>query len=140
MEATEQGNKSGILSRANWSALNIVTIILGFIFFWELGVFLLIWAIIGRDVAEIPALIYREVKKLTNWYQKRTVSPSGNKVFDEYQQTQMDRIDEIRKEVSERYDSFRNYKKDRDKVAEKDEFEEFMKKKPDVNGPPSDEQ
>ena len=116
-------------NEAKWTPLHIVSIIVGFIIFWPLGLFLLIWVGMGREVGELAGMIQSGFQNLANW--TRQQSHSGNRVFDEFQQTQLDRIDEIREEIKDRRGAFQQFKEDRDRKAEEREFEEFMRKKPE---------
>ena len=54
------------------------------------------------------------------------VSGSGNHVFDEYQQTQMDRIEEIKAEVRDRSDRFNSFKGDEERQRQQEQFDRFM--------------
>ena len=117
---------------AKWTPFHIVSIIVGFILFWPLGLFLLIWVGMGREISELPGIIHTSCLKMAAWI--RLQSHSGNRVFDEFQQTQLDRIDEIKAEIRERRNAFQKFKEERDRKAEEKEFEEFMRKKPE-NGP-----
>ena len=59
-------------------------------------------------------------------WSSRSGSQSGNQVFDEYQQTQYDRIAEIKTEIRDTYDRFRDFKNDAKRKAEQEEFDTFM--------------
>lgn len=119
--------------RGNWTPVNIISVILGIVIFWPVGLFLLVWVLMDRDVVEIGHWIAKESRSLLAKLKIGTPSASGNRVFDEYQQTQLDRVTEIKKEVKERKQAFDNYKAERDRDIEKSEFEDFMKKKPAAN-------
>ena len=126
MSETKEPTKT----RGNWNATNIISVVVGIIIFWPLGLFLLIWVLMDRDVVEIGHMIRKEWRNLMAKLPSMPAfkSKTGNSVFDEYQQTQMDRIKEIKKEVHERKAAFSAYKQKRDRQTEQTEFEDFMKR------------
>ncbi len=130
MSATETVTSSKYCSREHWTLLNIGSIIVGFILFWPIGIFLLFWMLSNRDVRELPGIIKERTRGVRLWFNQQT--NTGIRVFDEFQQTQMDRIDEIKKEIKERYEAFRHYKEEKNRAAEQNEFEEFMKRTPNA--------
>jgi len=118
-----------------WSGTNIAVMVIGFIVFWPLGLALLAWIMSGRDVRDLPATI----KMLWNQYfsglrgtgmESRFMSDSGNMVFNEYQQTQYDRISEIKNEIRERSRRFRDFSMQAKRRADQEEFEQFMASSP----------
>ncbi|MEM1295041.1 MAG: DUF2852 domain-containing protein [Verrucomicrobiota bacterium] len=129
MSATESTRPTKYCFRENWTPLNIGVVVAGLIVFWPIGLFLLCWVLANRDVSELPGIIKERTR---DWRWFNQPSTSGNRVFDEFQQTQLDRIDEIKREIKERYDAFKNYKAEKDRKAEQNEFEEFMKQAPTV--------
>lgn len=128
MSEIKEDNKT----RGNWTPLNIISVIVGIIVFWPVGLFLLIWVLMDRDVVEIGHMIRKEWRNLVAKF-SRTKSASGNRVLDEFQQTQFDRIAEIKNEIKERSKAFHAYKEERDRATEQSEFEDFMRKKPASN-------
>jgi hypothetical protein len=61
----------------------------------------------------------------------RTPNESDNIVFDEYQQTQYDRIREIKEEIKRRTEAFRAFRFDAKRRQDQQEFEAFMASNPD---------
>ncbi len=120
----------GCCSRGNWSGLNIAVMVIGFVLFWPVGLLVLYWNFTGRNVKDLPGAIQEK------WYAMRSGSFGGscesdqvngeNSVFDEFQQTQYDRIIEIKEEIKNRAHSFRNYRSDAKRQADEAEFKEFM--------------
>ncbi|MFK7857636.1 MAG: DUF2852 domain-containing protein [Granulosicoccus sp.] len=119
-----------------WSGTNIAVMVLGFVMFWPLGLVILAWIMMGRDVRDLPGAI----KGL--WYQffsggsveSRFTAGSDNIVFNEYQQTQYDRISEIKNEIRERARRFKDFSMDAKRRADQDEFDRFMSSAPDSRG------
>jgi len=111
-----------------WTGLNIFAMVLGFIFFWPVGLFLLYWIIRGRDVRDIPAAAQEK------WMGMRggelsfagNFVGSDNVVFAEYQKTQYYRIQEIKDEIRARGKSFAQFRGDAKRRADEEEFKRFM--------------
>ncbi len=113
----------------NWSGINIATMVMGFVLFWPVGLFVLYWIISGRDVRTIPSAVRSQLSRFTcfgnadgfNW------SPvEDNVVFNEYQQTQFDRINEIKDEIRERSRRFQEFRAESRRRADEEEFNRFM--------------
>lgn len=118
--------------RGNWNALNVATMVLGFVLFWPIGLALVFWIASGRDVRELPPA-FRDL-----WARLRGNGDGGlgrgarsdNVVFDEYQQAQYDRIDEIRSEIRERSRRFAEWRMNARRRADQEEFDRFMADSP----------
>ncbi|MFK7997708.1 MAG: DUF2852 domain-containing protein [Granulosicoccus sp.] len=118
-----------------WSGTNIAVMVLGFVMFWPLGLVILGWIMVGRDVRDLPGAI----KNLwAQFFGGSTVdcrfSGSDNIVFNEYQQTQYDRISEIKNEIRERARRFKEFSMDAKRRADREEFDRFMSSAPDGRG------
>lgn len=117
--------------RANWSPINIAGMVIGFVLFWPLGLFMLYWILSGRNVRDLPAAIQQK------WASKGRcggrVMHSDNVVFNEYQQTQYDRISEIKEEIRKQAHRFHTFRADAKRRADEAEFNEFMAKGPQGN-------
>lgn len=121
--------------KGNWSGLNIATMVVGFIIFWPIGLFVLFWNISGRDVRDLPNVIqelWSSVFSGTSFRTKKSHrdSASGNSVFEEYQQTQHDRITEIKEEIKDRSRRFSDFRSKAKRRADESEFKEFMSSDP----------
>ena len=121
-------------SGSNWSFLNVVAMIAGFMIFWPIGLFMLYWIFKGRSVTEIPGLIQEQWTKMSgkSWYGK-SAQETDNVVFNEYQQTQYERIREIRDEIKNRARRFTEFRKDAQRRADEEEFNRFMNEAPENN-------
>ncbi len=120
----------GMTGNANWSGSNIAAMVLGFIFFWPVGLVILYWIIKGRRVQELPGAI-RDLWSRTFGNGKMGRSfDSGNAVFNAYQQTQHDRIQEIRDEIRARADRFNEFRDEAKRRADEEEFNRFMASAP----------
>ena len=117
----------------NWSGLNIATMVLGFVFFWPIGLLLLFWIVSGRNVKDLPQEISRLWSSVSgNWSGDGPGKSnySDNVVFNEYQQTQFDRIREIKEEIKSRAHRFKEFRFNAKRRADEEEFNRFMSDSP----------
>lgn len=113
-------------SSARWSGINIAAMVFGFIFFWPVGLVVLFWILSGRHVQDLPNAV-RELWNRTFHSQDSLYrSVSDNVVFNDYQQTQFDRIREIKQEIKTRAQRFADFRSDAKRRADQAEFEQFM--------------
>ncbi len=116
---------------SKWSGTNIVAMVLGFVFFWPVGLLVLFWILTGRNAVDLPAAIKAKWVALRSGadidLNFKFESSSDNVVFNEYQQTQYDKIREIKHEISERSKRFNNWRADAQRRVDEAEFEAFMK-------------
>ena len=111
-------------SRGVWTPFIIAMMVLGFIILFGL--------IAGVSPMELPGKImswFGEARDQFDTVRSKAApraSRSGNAVFDEYQQTQLDRIDEIRTEVRDREQRFSSFKSEEQRSKEKKQFDRFM--------------
>jgi hypothetical protein len=116
--------------KGNWSGLNIAAMVLGFVFFWPVGLFVLYWIITGRNVKKMPQEVRHQWSRVTgNRNGNDSFSNNGrndNVVFNEFQQTQYDRIREIKEEVKARSHRFSEFRTNAKRRADEDEFNRFM--------------
>lgn len=125
--SNQESRKGGKRCSSVWNPFNIGMMVLGFVFFWPIGLVFLFWMLNGNHIADLPGAIRNKFRGFKNGesHSKRW-SGSGNQVFDEYQQTQLDRIDEIKTEVRNRASRFTEYKSAEVRKQEQAEFDRFM--------------
>lgn len=120
--------------KGNWSGFNIGAMVLGFVFFWPIGLVILYWILKGNDVKDLPAAIKHQVSRLCS--SGVCEMPFGesfttdNAVFNAYQQTQIDRIKEIKEEIKTRSRRFNEFRADARRRADEEEFNRFMASAP----------
>ena len=118
----------------NWSGFNIAAMVLGFIFFWPIGLFICYWIITGRNVKELPQRIREQWSRIIGgWGGGEGFCKGGhsdNTIFNEYQQTQYDRIHEIKEEIKARSRRFSDFRSDAKRRADEEEFNRFMSDTP----------
>jgi hypothetical protein len=115
----------------HWSVANIAALVLGFIVFPPLGFVVLLWTILGRPIQDLPAWVRDTWMQFFGGGNARTHTESDNIVFNEYQQTQYDRIHELKEEIKKRAESFRAFRSDAKRRQDQQEFEAFMASHPD---------
>jgi len=107
--------------------------VIGFVLFWPAGLFLLYWNLKGRAVAELPDAmrgLWARVSGNFGSGDSPWGSRSDNVVFNEYQQTQFDRIREIKDEIKSRSDRFGQFRQSAKRRADEEEFSRFMSDAP----------
>ncbi len=110
---------------ARWSGVNIAAMVVGFVFFWPVGLVVLYWIMTGRNVQELPGAVRDQWNRMFNG-SKTPLNHADNIVFSEYQQTQYDRIREIREEIKSRAQRFGEFRMDARRRADQEEFDRFM--------------
>lgn len=118
-----------------WSGVNIVVMVLGFVLFWPVGLLVLFWILSGRQVQELPGAIKAQWSRFFG-NGREPVVIVDNVVFNEFQQTQYDRIREIKEEIKGRARRFSEFRTDARRRADQEEFNRFMASSPhaDQNG------
>ena len=122
--------RGGARRRADWSPMNVAVMVLGFMFFWPVGLLLLGWIVSGRHVRDLPAALRELWTSVTgNGSMRGGFGPrftSDNVVFNDYQQTQYERIREIKAELGERARRFAEFREQARRRADQEEFDRFM--------------
>jgi len=130
VEQTGRCNGSGGWNRlgrnGNWSGINIGALVVGFIVFGPLGLVILAWVLTGRDVRDLPDAVKHFCIRVKEFFTTQEIDASSNSVFNDYQETQYDRIREIKQEIKARAERFRAFKADVKRKADEEEFQRFM--------------
>jgi len=121
--------RAGRAGKGNWTALNIAVMVASFVFFWPVGLVVLYWILTGRNVRDLPGAVVQKWNELRGSSHGFTMH-SGNIVFNEFQQTQYDRINEIKHEIKMRSERFKDFRADAQRRADKEEFDRFMANSP----------
>lgn len=131
-----RGYGKGNCSKGNWSPLNIGVMVVAFVLFWPIGLFVLYWNISGRDARDLPATVKQKWSSMFNRNSsthESTSTASHNSVFEEFQQTQYDRIAEIKEEIKARTNRFNEFRSNTKRREEEEEFSKFMASNPDAD-------
>lgn len=126
---SRSGSRSG--KCGNWSGFNIAAMVIGFVLFWPLGLIALVWISLGRSIKELPGVVSDLVAKIRSVFQMGGEATS-NTVFNDYQETQYDRIREIKEEIKRRADRFNTFKSEARRKADEEEFRRFMDEYPNA--------
>jgi hypothetical protein len=120
-----------------WTPVNIAGVVAGFVFMGPFGLLVLFWVLSGRDISQIPTAMrgaYHWVRGMKNgkdWsFNLAEHQTTDNVVFNEYQQTQVDRIKEIREDMNRRRAQFEAFRANVKRRADEDEFRRFMHEAP----------
>lgn len=116
--------------KGGFSGFNLVAMILGFVFFWPVGLLIVFWICSGRHVRDLPDAIRELWERGFGGESKLSGAPTDNSVFNAYQQTQYDRIREIKEEIKSRAQHFSDFRANAKRRADEAEFNEFMKDSP----------
>ena len=127
---TESPCSGGLCGGGHWSGANIAAMVLGFIIFAPLGLVVLVWSLMGRPIQELPAWLRDKWNQVFPGNRSASYNDSENVVFNEYQQTQYDRIREIKDEIRRRAQAFRDFRFDAKRRKDQKEFDEFMSTSP----------
>jgi hypothetical protein len=136
MHSTANGSNHQVgrnCCKGNWSGINIAAMVIGFVLFWPVGLVILYWNISGRNIKDLPSAVQEKWSAFTNgsFSSKANTTNGTNTVFDEFQQTQHDRISELKEEIKNRAQRFNIFKSDAKRQADEAEFKDFMANKPD---------
>ena len=118
-------------SGGHWSAANIAAMVLGFIIFAPIGFVILVWSILGNPVQELPGWVRYQWNRIFRGNSAGSVKNEDNVIFNEYQQTQHDRIREIKDEIRKRAEAFREFRANSQRRKDQQEFDDFMANKPE---------
>ena len=106
-----------------------MALVLGFVIFWPIGLFFLYWILKGRQVRDIPRGMSDKWRQSKSGWSSRE-NTGDNVIFNEYQQTQYDRIREIKEEIKDRTSRFAEFRRDAKRRADEEEFHRFMNQSP----------
>ena len=123
-------------TKSSWKASNVALMIIGFIFFWPLGLAMLAYIIWGEEMREmfkdIKTRVDREFKNSGCRHRRdRGLSSSGfgqtgNAAFDEYRKAELERLEEERRKLEAERAEFEDFLVELRRAKDKDEFDRFM--------------
>ncbi len=120
-----------VTAKSSWKASNVGLMILGFIFFWPLGLGMLAYIIWGEEMREM----FKDLKtrmdgefKNSGCGQRRSrgFAQTGNVAFDEYRKAELERLEEERRKLEAERAEFDEFLIDLRRVKDKEEFDRFM--------------
>lgn len=126
------GDDSQPFLKPGWSPFNIMLMVLGFVFFWPLGLAMLAFNIWGDRLGDLKNEWKRTFLHQANWScSKRRASPrpSGNAAFDEYRAAELERLEKERAKLEEMKAGFDAYMDSLRRARDQEEFDRFMAKR-----------
>jgi hypothetical protein len=122
--------------RPAFTPLTLLLMVLGFIFFWPLGLAMLAYMIFGHRFPEIGRH-FEGMKRdwSRDWNcgprgQSRSYPRSGNSAFDDYRDKEMKRMEEERRRLDEELREFEAYMDDLRRARDAEEFDRFKRERP----------
>ena len=126
--------------RPAFTPLTLLLMVLGFIFFWPLGLAMLAYMIFG---GHFYAMRQHFGDMRNEWSRdwncgpfgrssrgySRGPSRSGNVAFDDYRAKEMQRLEEERRKLDEELRDFESYMSDLRRARDADEFDKFMRQR-----------
>jgi hypothetical protein len=118
------------LIRPAWTPATIALMVIGFMVFWPLGLAMLAYILWGDRLGDFK----RDVNRATDGmfancgrsrhrgYHART----GNVAFDEWRETELERIEEERRKLDEMREQFDEYLRELRRAKDQEEFDRFM--------------
>jgi hypothetical protein len=112
--------------RPAWTPVTIGLMVLGFVVFWPLGLAMLAYILWGDrlhaaiDEGRTAKCARRSARR--NWRHGAT----GNAAFDEYRQSEFDRLEKERRRLEEERAEFEEFLANLRRAKDQDEFDRFM--------------
>ena len=121
-----------------WKPIELVAIVLGFIFFWPVGLGLLAWKIFKSKTAYAGDFGQFAQEKWGEFEQRSGLGgmarpfaggwpgSSGNAAFDDWRKVELERLEEERRRIFEAEKAFSEYQEGLRRARDREEFERFM--------------
>jgi hypothetical protein len=128
--------------------VELVAMILGFIFFFPIGLAILFWRLAGRPDIVAPFRAWWSHNRPATAAGPRTWSPpfggprsfgggfgghSGNSAFEEYKARELERLEQERRKLAEEQKAFGEFVEELRRTKDREEFDRFMASR---NAPP----
>ena len=116
-----------------WTPATIALMVLGFIFFWPLGLAMLAYIIWGDRLGDFKRQVNEKTDSMFGSFRNCGKSESfgfggttGNAAFDDWRREELDRLAEERRKLEEARADFEAYAQELRRARDKEEFERFM--------------
>lgn len=131
--ARPSGNARPFL-KPGWTPTNTVLMVVGFVFFWPLGLAMLGYNIWGHRMGELTGDLKRQFSKHMDWNDwspsdhsgRHTSAPTGNAAFDAYRARELARLEEERTKIEAMRREFDTYMETLRQARDQEEFDRFM--------------
>ncbi|HUV32204.1 MAG TPA: DUF2852 domain-containing protein [Devosiaceae bacterium] len=125
---------STAIIRPSWSPLTIGLMVLGFIFWWPLGLAMLGYILWGEHFGG-------SAEKAEDWVSRQRAhmrdrryraryrhrqAASGNRAFDEYREAELNRLEEERRRLEDEREEFTEFLRNLHLARDREEFDRFM--------------
>ncbi|HWT62244.1 MAG TPA: DUF2852 domain-containing protein [Ochrobactrum sp.] len=121
------------LIRPAWTPATIALMVLGFIFFWPLGLAMLAYIIWGDRLDDVKRSVNEKTESMFGSFRNCGKSESfgfggttGNAAFDDWRREELDRLAEERRKLEEARADFEAYAAELRRARDKEEFDRFM--------------
>ena len=124
--------------RMRWKPIEVVAMILGFVFFFPLGLAILGWKIFQAKTAyagDFGQFAHEKwggfekrsgLGEMTRHFAAEWPASSGNSAFDEWRKAELARLEEERRKIFEAEKAFDDYLEGLRQARDREEFERFM--------------
>ncbi len=122
---------STAIVKPQWSPMNIFLMVLGFVFFWPLGLAMLAYILWGEHYGGSS-------EKAEKWMKKQKhkmrgcgggrhgrFSATGNAAFDEYREAEIRRLEEERLRLEQEREDFEEFLRNLHMARDREEFDRF---------------
>jgi len=121
---------STAIIKPHWSPINIALMVLGFVFFWPLGLAMLAYILWGEHYGGTS-------DKAEKWMHKQKCkmrsrrsrygrhSATGNAAFDEYREAEIRRLEEERMRLEQERADFEDFLRNLHMARDREEFDRF---------------
>ena len=116
--------------RPAWTPLTIFLMVLGFVFFWPLGLAMLAYIIWGHRLPEVRRHFEGMKRDWSNEFRgcgARGYQRTGNAAFDEYRARELKRLEEERRKLEEERREFETFMQNLRRARDQEEFDRFMR-------------
>ncbi|MEN5275372.1 DUF2852 domain-containing protein [Brucella sp. TWI432] len=121
------------LIRPAWTSATIALMVLGFIFFWPLGLAMLAYIIWGDRLGDFKRQVNEKTDSMFGSFRNCGKSESfgfggstGNAAFDDWRREELERLAEERRKLEEARADFEAYAQELRRARDKEEFDRFM--------------
>jgi hypothetical protein len=117
--------------------VEIVGIILGFVFVWPLALIYLVWKFMGYPVPnEAKEFFDRNFSRLADTVRVRPhFSSTGNYAFEEYRRRELERLEEERRRLDDEARAYAEFVEELKRARDREEFDAFMARRRSSQSP-----
>lgn len=118
--------------RPAWTPLTIFLMVLGFVFFWPLGLAMLAYIIWGNRMPDVKRHFEGMKRDFTKEFRGcgprggGGFSRTGNAAFDDYRSRELKRLEEERRKLEEERQEFESFMHNLRRARDQEEFDRFM--------------